>query len=52
VDEKAGEGYWRISQALQDAEDRNDWAVTFGVDLAVSRLAGAPILRLEGFGPE
>jgi superfamily II RNA helicase len=52
VEEKAGEGYWRITQGLQDAEGLNDWAIAFGVDLAASRLAGAPILRLEAFGPE
>jgi hypothetical protein len=52
VDENAGDGLWRVTQALQDGEGRNDWAVTFGVDLTVSRMAGAPILRLDGFGPE
>ena len=45
-------GFWRVSQALQDAEGRNDWAAVFGVDLAASRIAGVPLLRLESFGPE
>jgi superfamily II RNA helicase len=52
VDENAGDGLWRVTQVLQDGEGRNDWAVSFGVDLTVSRMAGAPILRLDGFGPE
>jgi superfamily II RNA helicase len=43
---------WRVIQRLQDGADRNDWAATFAVDLADSRAAGAPILNLEGFGPE
>jgi superfamily II RNA helicase len=52
VDTSAGPGYWDVSQALQDAEGRNDWMVVFGVDLSASRNAGAPILKLESFGPE
>jgi hypothetical protein len=48
----AGDGrFWRLSQALQDAEGRNDWAAGFGVDLMASRKAGVPLLRLESFGP-
>lgn len=52
VEERTGEGLWRVTQALRDAEGRDDWAAVFGVDLAASRAAGVPILRLEGFGPE
>ena len=40
-----------LEQMLQDGADLNDWAAVFAVDLAASRAAGAPILRLEGFGP-
>ena len=47
----AGEGAWRVTQMLQDGADLNDWAAVFAADLAASRAAGAPILRLDGFGP-
>jgi superfamily II RNA helicase len=47
----AGAGAWRVSQMLQDGEGLNDWAAVFAVDLAASRSAGAPVLRLEAFGP-
>ena len=44
-------GIRRVTQMLQDGADLNDWSAVFAVDLAASRSAGAPILRLEGFGP-
>jgi hypothetical protein len=44
-------GVWRVTQMLQDPEGLGDWGITFQVDLAESRAAGTPVLRLEEFGP-
>jgi trehalose-6-phosphatase len=43
-------GSRRVTQMLQDGVDRNDGSVVFAIDLAASRAAGSPILRLEDFG--
>ena len=51
VEERDGEGIWRVVQVLQDTEGRNDWEVAFRVDLTASRSAGVPLLVLEAFGP-
>jgi hypothetical protein len=36
---------------LVDPEEHNDWQAEFEVDLAASRAAGAPVIRLVGLGP-
>jgi superfamily II RNA helicase len=41
---------WRIQQMLVDPEEHNDWVAEFEVDLAQSRGAGAPVLRLLQLG--
>jgi hypothetical protein len=42
---------WKVQQVLIDPEDHNDWMAEFQVDLAASRAAGAPVLRLSRLGP-
>ena len=37
---------WRVQQMLVDPADANDWVAEFEVDLAASRAAGEPILKL------
>jgi len=41
---------WRVQQMLVDPEENNDWVAEFEVDLAASRSAGAPVLRLQRLG--
>ena len=41
---------WRIQQMLVDPEEDNDWVAEFEVDLAASRQAGEPVLRLLRLG--
>lgn len=38
-------------QILADEEGHNDWKLTFSVDIAASRNAGKPVMKLTGFGP-
>lgn len=42
---------WRIQQMLVDPEENNDWVAEFEVDLAQSRSAQEPFLRLRSIGP-
>jgi superfamily II RNA helicase len=42
---------WRVQQMLVDPEGHNDWVAEFEVDLAASREAGEPRLRLMRLGP-
>lgn len=42
---------WRVQQMLVDPEGHNDWVAEFAVDLAASREAGEPRLRLGRLGP-
>lgn len=37
---------WRVQQMLVDEEGHNDWMAEFAVDLAASRAAAEPVLRL------
>jgi len=37
---------WKVEQVLLDPDEHNDWKAEFSVDLAASRLAGEPVLRL------
>ncbi len=37
---------WTVAQMLVDPDELNDWVAEFTVDLAASRDAGAPVLRL------
>jgi superfamily II RNA helicase len=41
---------WVVQQTLVDPDGFNDWIVEVGVDLAGSRAAGQPVLRLVGLG--
>jgi hypothetical protein len=38
---------WRFEQVLCDPEEHNDWALFGRVDLAASRVAGHPVLKLD-----
>jgi hypothetical protein len=38
---------WRVQQMLVDPEEHNDWVAEFEVDLAESRKAGEPVLKLR-----
>jgi len=42
---------WRVQQMLVDPEENNDWVAEFDVDLAQSREANEPFLRLRRIGP-
>jgi superfamily II RNA helicase len=42
---------WRVQQVLVDRDAANDWVAEFDVDLAESRLAKEPVLRLRRIGP-
>ena len=41
---------WRIQQMLVDPAEHNDWVAEFAVDLAESKAAGEPALRLRRIG--
>ncbi len=41
----------KVQQILVDSEGHNDWVVEFALDLELSRLSGAPALRLIRIGP-
>ena len=41
---------WRVQQMLVDPEGHNDWVAEFEVDLAASRHAKEPVLRLRRIG--
>jgi superfamily II RNA helicase len=41
---------WRVQQMLVDPEEHNDWVAEFEVDLARSREAAEPVLRLVRLG--
>jgi superfamily II RNA helicase len=41
---------WRVSQMLVDPEMENDWVAAFDVDLATSRDAARPVMRLAKLG--
>jgi superfamily II RNA helicase len=41
---------WRVQQMLIDPAEANDWVAEFEIDLAASRAAGEPKLRLDRFG--
>jgi hypothetical protein len=41
---------WRVQQVLVDPDEHNDWLAEFAVDLAQSRSAGEPVLRLQRIG--
>ena len=42
---------WLVQQTIVDPEGHNDWIVEADVDLAASRAAGDPVLRLGRLGP-
>jgi len=41
---------WRVQQMLVDPEELNDWVADFEIDLAESRKAGEPAIRLRRIG--
>ena len=42
---------WRVQQMLVDPDEHNDWVAEFEADLAASRAAGEPTLRLLRIAP-
>jgi hypothetical protein len=50
VADAAEGGAWLVEQMLIDPEMHNDWVAAFEVDLAESRDAGHPVLRLCRLG--
>jgi hypothetical protein len=42
---------WRVMQVLVDSEGHNDWQAEFEIDLAASKAAEVPVMRLVGVGP-
>jgi len=40
--------FWIVQQVLIDPDDHNDWKAEFSVDLAASRVASEPVIRLFG----
>ena len=42
---------WRVQQVLVDTAELNDWMAEVDVDLAASRAANEPVLRLARLGP-
>jgi len=42
---------WRVEQMLIDTAGLNDWVAAMEVDLAASRQAGAPVIRVLRVGP-
>jgi len=51
--EAAGSGVaeWGVAQVLIDAEERNDWEVSFNVSLDQSRSENRAVVRFEGVSP-
>jgi hypothetical protein len=41
---------WAVQQVLIDPEEHNDWVAEFTVDLAASRTAEEPVIRLSRIG--
>ncbi len=41
---------WAVQQVLIDPEEHNDWLAEFTVDLAASRAAEEPVIRLSRIG--
>jgi hypothetical protein len=41
---------WRFEQVICDPEDLNDWALFGTIDIAASRTAGHPVIKLERIG--
>ena len=50
VEPAADGAAWRVQQMLVDPEGLNDWVAELEVDLAGSRAAGEPMLRLLRLG--
>jgi hypothetical protein len=42
--------HWRVQQMLVDPEEANDWVAEFEIDLAASRAANEPVIRLRRIG--
>ncbi|HSI12656.1 MAG TPA: DUF3516 domain-containing protein [Chthoniobacter sp.] len=43
--------HWRVQQMLVDPAEANDWVAEFDIDLAASRAAAEPTLKLLRLGP-
>jgi superfamily II RNA helicase len=50
VEPSTGGAAWHVQQMLIDPDMHNDWAATFEVDLAASRDADRPVIRLLRLG--
>ncbi len=44
------EGFWDVKQILCDPEEHNEWVVECTIDLALSREAAAPVVRITRIG--
>jgi superfamily II RNA helicase len=44
------EGFWDVKQIVCDPEDHNEWVIESTVDLAASREAAAPVVRITRIG--
>ena len=42
---------WRVQQMLVDPDAANDWVAEFEIDLAESKKAEEPVLKLKRIGP-
>ncbi|MCC6901477.1 MAG: DUF3516 domain-containing protein [Polyangiaceae bacterium] len=47
---ETGETRWDFAQVLLDPEDDNDWVIVGWVDVAASREAGRPVIRVDRIG--
>jgi superfamily II RNA helicase len=48
--EKTEAGNWKVSQALFDGDDANDWVIEAVIDLERSRTEGRPVFWVERIG--
>jgi len=44
------EGFWDVKQILCDPEEHNEWVIECSIDLARSREAAAPVVRITRIG--
>ncbi|MBI3204967.1 MAG: DUF3516 domain-containing protein [Myxococcales bacterium] len=47
---ETGETRWDFAQVLLDPEDESDWVIVGWVDVAASREAGRPVIRVDRIG--
>lgn len=47
IDDSFGPKHWKVTQIICDPDEKNDWALTFLVDLDASNSQKTPIFQLE-----